>query len=524
MWFTLITKGSRARWKTLSPKVLRSWLPALGLVLVTGLVSTVTWHGPYLHDDIRQIQLNPNLQQVSDWTKVVRNGQREARVLQNVSFALNWVMADGATWPFKVSNTLLHLLAGGLWALLMIALRADRWLAWTSVALFLLHPLQMSTPAYIMGRISLLQALVYLGALVVYARAKNPMLAALICLAGMVTKESCLLVPGVLFAWDYFMRTTIRWRALGVCTAASALGVIPLVVRGLADHSSTTGFGLYPVGRYLFTQIQYWGLWPVLLVDPSRQSFIHPYLDTITGTSQVLAAVGLVFIAALIWLIVRGRRWPDVAVALVLAVVWMLPTNSVLQMINPFAEYRLYLASACLMYAVLRGLQHVVPARWLGVGSAAVGLYVVAWSALQLSLVNDPVALYRVSHQQYPQSHEISALYASALEKTGDLEAAERMFALAATQTETAHRKSGRPLFRLAQLRLQAQDYAGALQALDKIPIDNVHPAVRPGYYEIRLRAHAGANDRAGFEAAYKRAPASVQHLTWDTLVSPTAP
>ncbi|MBR9909058.1 MAG: hypothetical protein GYB33_01745 [Gammaproteobacteria bacterium] len=188
------------------------------LLLLTWWFYQVALSGPFMFDD--PDNLSAMRGGVTDWVSLQHylshgNAGPLGRPLSKLSFLLN-----DNNWPstadtFKYTNLLLHMLCGVLmFAGLRLALRARLSVAgadWTALfisALFLLHPLQVSTVMYVVQRMTQLASLFILAGVAVhcYVRMKYPQLgvkhlfwlglsAALCTLLAVLSKESGALLP-----------------------------------------------------------------------------------------------------------------------------------------------------------------------------------------------------------------------------------------------------------------------------------------------------------------------------------------
>ncbi|KRE88504.1 hypothetical protein ASG87_07870 [Frateuria sp. Soil773] len=158
------------------------WL--LLILALTALVYAPGLNGPFVFDD------TPNLRPLHDWLSGI-TGWQEAlfgnrsgmfgRPLSMLSFILNAELFGLAPFSFKVTNLLIHLVCGGLiYALLRRLLSRDPQLgqrgtqaALTLSAIWLLHPLQVSTVLYIVQRMAQLSTLFILLALLAYVHGRE---------------------------------------------------------------------------------------------------------------------------------------------------------------------------------------------------------------------------------------------------------------------------------------------------------------------------------------------------------------
>lgn len=174
--------------KTLSTDLRARWDPARWL-LVCAAVATVAlyWsglNGPFLFDDAANLApLRPWYNGQLDWRQVVlgQDGLIDSRPVAMLSFLLTAGLGGPGPLSYKLGNLLLHLLCGLLaFRLLRRALSEDaalapqaRLFAAAAVALWLLHPIQVSTVLYAVQRMAQLSALFALGATLAYLAARQ---------------------------------------------------------------------------------------------------------------------------------------------------------------------------------------------------------------------------------------------------------------------------------------------------------------------------------------------------------------
>lgn len=216
--------------------------------LVSILIVIAYWpslHGPLIFDDIQNIVQNPgvaihdlsfaSLKQaaLSNYSGLFK------RILPALSFGVNHYMAAGFsnTWPFKLTGLMVHIINSGLFMglvlLLWPLLKFPRHFSTTQIilsaalitCLWALHPLQVSTVAYVVQRMTSMAAtFVLLGlCLFVYGRTllEQHFFRGLIYMAigitagallGLLSKENAILIScyaGVI-EWTLFKRNTLE--------------------------------------------------------------------------------------------------------------------------------------------------------------------------------------------------------------------------------------------------------------------------------------------------------------------------
>ncbi len=205
---TPVTLGSRALFAAL-------------LVAVLLVTSWVLWpgiHGPELLDDRTSVavlvELQDNPERAWDFVFGDRSGTF-GRSVTMITFVLERLYLDAGTVGNKRVNIVLHCLNGALvvwmFALLFRArqIPATRWLALLLGAVWLLHPLQVSTVLYVVQRMAMMATLFMLLALIAYLYWRSRirrgdyqlfwLLPTLVFIAlGALAKENALLVVPVI--------------------------------------------------------------------------------------------------------------------------------------------------------------------------------------------------------------------------------------------------------------------------------------------------------------------------------------
>ena len=333
--------------------------------------------GPFLFDDIPNLELigdRGGLTSADNYLEFILSAQSGplGRPLSLASFTLN-----GQAWPtdprpFRITNLIIHLLNGLLvffLARLIFSTLYKRELA-ENLALFcmtlwLLHPLLVSTTAYIVQRMTQLSGLFTLAGLLSYMvgrkhLAGRPFKGWAWILAGMgvsgtlalLSKETGILLPffALIIEVTVFNSTRIAGRQ-----RATLIGVLcaPLVIflgyMVMNWDATLAGFELRPftVEERLLTQ-------GVVLVDYLRQTLVpqlsglglfHDDFPVSTGLFRPInTIVSFAIIAALLFLAVWLRKaWPIIS----LGILWFFVGHSLEAgpiALELYFEHRNYLA------------------------------------------------------------------------------------------------------------------------------------------------------------------------------------
>lgn len=468
------------------------------LAAMTILAYLPSLNGDFIYDDHNQIVRNEKIHDPSKPVDVVFNGLRQIRVWQNLSFALSWAVSGPESWAFKVTNLFFHFLNAIL--LFMILRRFHlREVAGFAAALFLLHPLQTESIAYAMGLVSPLQTLFYFSAILYYldTEGRKPWAIAAILLAALLAKESTILIPFVLL-WaelTLFGRrwSEVPWRRFAIYFSTVFL-FLPLRFF-LNDPQDmllgTSGFGLYPFGDYLAHQLANHIFYLRLLFDPTAQSIFHPYS---VPTTETWIEAGLVILVILgfvyAWFRRRELVTPAIWFWMGFFVLSLAPTNGLLQMKNPFAEYRLYQANASVFALFSMGLVRSItlrPARKAAM--LAILALALMGTSQRTRLWKDSLDVYSQALERYPDSPEIMIHVAVELDRRKHHLEARKLYLRAVEAQASHHTPSALALFRLARNYALTDEAEKAIETLDKLPVDQWRFTDSPPieYYQLKL-------------------------------------
>lgn len=399
--------------------------------LLLALIATVALYlpgisGPFIHDDAGQITVNDDIK-IDRVT--VDNLQRSvahypSRPLPMMSFAINH--ADCGLNPscFKFTNIVIHALTGLALFLFLAVLRqiGERralfhmpvWLPVIVSALWLLHPLQVSTVLYVVQRMAQLSTLFSLLALTFYLLARFEVTtlraravwfsAAAACFAlGMLSKENTALVVPLAGLLEVLLlsprqrqripRPTLTGWLLAafLLTALCLLALYP--VSRIASSYAQRDF--LPIERLLTeSRIVWYYASEVLWPDPARMSVfldIFPISHSLTDPWTTLPAVAGWFLAtgAALAALLRGPSL--IAFGVLFFVIGHLLESTVLGLALTY-EHRNYgaligllLAVACAAWSALRQPRLRIVAAVLGIALCTVELAirVQTWSTEQ---------------------------------------------------------------------------------------------------------------------------------------------
>lgn len=321
---------------------MRSWFVLAAILALGALAYTPGLHGPFLFDDTPNIiqPIGAWLAGRTGWEQIVFGNASGLfhRPISNATFLANAAISGLAVLPFKLTNLAIHLICGALvYALLSRLLKRDANLrtrakpaALLVCALWLLHPMQVSTVLYVVQRMAQLSTLFMLVGLIVYVNGRLALLAGrtrigafqllvavpAVTLAATLSKENGALLPLLcaIIELGYFRPeaglrrpAVIKWFYLAfllfpAIAAAYWFGIRHPIAESYSGRLFTLGERLLTEARVL---VDYMGalLWP-------RGPMLGVYTDDFTVSRSLLdPPTTLLALLALATLIAAAWWW-----------------------------------------------------------------------------------------------------------------------------------------------------------------------------------------------------------------------
>jgi tetratricopeptide (TPR) repeat protein len=278
--------------------------------------------------------------------------------------------------------------------------------------LWLVHPLQGESVAYIVQRAESLAGLFFLLVLYSVVRARQSshrvwwyVLAVVSCWLGVATKEIVASAPLVVLLydrafWGGSFREALRRRwgvYLGMVASWVPLaGLVACTYFRRGDLLDPWSYASNQPGAILFYLRL--AFWPVGLCH----EYSLPPAETLVAILPATCVVGLL-VAATLWGLVKGRGWGVVGASFFLI---LAPSSSIVPLVQLACDRRMYLPLAAVVTLVVLG-GHALGQRLAGRGrqrgSLAVGVCVVAMLAVALGILafrhneiyRDQVSLWR---------------------------------------------------------------------------------------------------------------------------------
>jgi tetratricopeptide (TPR) repeat protein len=276
--------------------------------------------------------------------------------------------------------------------------------------LFLSHPVQTESAAYIASRSETLSALFVLAALALFVSRlpgvvtwPTSLLILFLFAAGCATKEQAVALFPALLVTDYFWNQTSsatgalrNWRVY-LPMAVAACAAVGLTWKVLAA-SLSAGFHLSGLTwyQYFFTECRAFFTYVRLFALPVHQTadYDFPISKTILDHGSLFGLAGIVALAGLA--IYFRRRYRLASFGILLSMILLAPTSSFVPLRDPIAEHRMYLAVFALSLVLLELLWRI---RISDARLAAVCMLVIAicgaLSYTRNRVWSDPVLLWR---------------------------------------------------------------------------------------------------------------------------------
>jgi protein O-mannosyl-transferase len=359
----IVSAGRSGPWVKLWIKLF-----AAGLLLA-GLAYLPSLSGPLIFDDLHLPFSDPSAARMSAhfWIGGVRP------VLM-ASYWLNYIVSGTQTFSYHAVNLLLHAASAVivffiLQRLLKLAsVEKNTFLfALFGAGIFLLHPLQSESVAYISGRSELVSGLFLLSAWLVFLNhfegnttIQTVLKILLLTAAAVLGKESAISLPALLLVTDFYwnraaLRGQIRERwKLYAPIVLGGLVAAAVIIRSL-DKATSAGLSLENVTpfQYALTQCRAILTYIRLFLIPAGQSgdWQIPFYRSFADGGALLFVFGiLVLLGVIVW---SYRRSPLLSFGLLVFVLVLLPTSSVIPIKDALAERRMYVAIIGLILALV---------------------------------------------------------------------------------------------------------------------------------------------------------------------------
>jgi tetratricopeptide (TPR) repeat protein len=415
------------------------WLAALGALFFVFEVYGPALHSPFILDDLYLSFADAHPPHtLFGWVN-------QQRSLLMFSFWVDYQIGGTDPHGYHTTNVLLHFLASLV--AMLIAVRMLEWagvsgrmrqaLALFSGALFLLHPLQTESVAYIASRSEVLSVLFYYAAFAVFLYSSREAMTVLRAIAivalfgaAAASKEHTLTLPALIVLTDLF------WHRGGLRTNRTLYALLALVcaaggvvVWKVLSVSNTAGFNTTGLSSatYFFTQCRVLWIYVRMFFLPFGQN-IDPDIPVSSGLldqGAIFGLLALLAVAAAAW--IYRKRWPLASFGVFVFLLLIAPTSSVVPIRDVLAERRVYLPFIGLILIALEPLRRLELRQAVGVCTAAL-LVSTVLTYQRNDLWSSPLTLWQDSVAKSPRKMRPRFQLAFAQYQTGDCAAASQTF------------------------------------------------------------------------------------------------
>lgn len=369
---------------TTSPSI--TYFPWWGYVIAAFLVFFTALeaygpalHGPFAFDDLflPYSQKWAPERSLLEWMGL--------RPLLGASFWLTFQLGGYNTFPYHVTNVLLHSISSVLVFFIVRRLLSGLTngmetagprrsiLAAFAAILFLLHPVQTESVAYIASRSEALSVMFFLAAFCLFlmrrtAGASWGVALGVIAFFGcaLASKEHAVALPALLLLTDYYFNPGFRfdgiranWRIYLPVAALAVLGSV--MIWTYVSRDPMIGFHIQGISwwQYFFTECRALFLYLRLFLFPTGQSvdYDFPVSHTPFDHGAIYALGAILAISAVAW--IYRRQAPLASYGWFAFLLLMAPTSSFIPIHDVFAERRLYLPFIALLLIVTEGLRRL---------------------------------------------------------------------------------------------------------------------------------------------------------------------
>jgi protein O-mannosyl-transferase len=430
------------------------WPKAIPLLVLAGLLAYAnSFTKAFVFDDFSAILNNPHIAQFPDLSW-------QGRPLIRLSLWVNYKLSGFNPTTYHALNLAVHILAGlTLYGLVRRTLLRPRFagrydttapkLAFAVALLWLVHPLQTQSVTYVIQRCESMMGLFYLFSLYAWLRGATGGCRCWYALSvasfglSFACKEVAVTLPAVLLlfdrvflaaSWRELIRS--RWAAYLAVAAIGAAVMFPTVATATGGgHEGGVGFTISSSTpyQYLLTQSGVILHYVRLAVWPRGQAVDYldwPIAKSLGEVAVPFAVVAGLFLASVVLLFKR----PAIGFVGMWFFLILVPSSSIMPIIDPAFEHRMYLSLAAIAVGVVLGGHALIGrTRWpdpakVRLGSAAVGLVALVLMALTFarneSYQSLRTALERNIEVRPNNPRPMSSLAAVYL-STGELEKAE---------------------------------------------------------------------------------------------------
>jgi protein O-mannosyl-transferase len=432
------------------------WLWFCGALLIAGLAYWPALNGSFLFDDYHLPFTDPRATKAGMvfWIGGVRP-------VVTATYWANYLMSGTTAFSYHATNLLLHVFTSLLVFFLLerlfdlAGLALDRrWSALFGAGVFLLHPLQTESVAYVAGRPEELAGLFFFAAWLVFLNNFSSEMTTLrsigillLAAAAVLSKESAITLPAVLLVTDVYwnpdspkewIRSRIKLYALIVFAGLAGASEI-LHDFGTGESPAFVVPGVTP-GLYALTQCRVILTYIKLFLLPIGQNGdwgMRFYRSLGDGAAWIFVLATVAIMASIAWSFRRARL---VSFGLLTFLVLLSPTSSVVPIRDAIAERRVYVPIIGLIIASIWVLEQIRPrAQTLRVATICILVIMGGFTFKRSTLWGSDVLFWQDSAEKNPANSRAHMGLGGAYVKSGRCVDAIREFGIVESREGTTN-------------------------------------------------------------------------------------
>ena len=402
------------------------WMPwAVGLAAFVTLLWAYgpAMHAVFLFDDTKQMFALPSATEpLGSWIGQVRPALM-------FTYWVNTLISLEDTTSYHAFNIVIHSLTG-----LFVWLALRRLLEWAQVEesrrplfaafgalLFLFHPVETESVAYISGRSESLCGMFGAASFAAFMCRRNTaiswgttLLVVALFGAAVLSKEQAVVLPVLFLLTDFWwnpgfsFRGALRnWKLYAILAAGAALGVWrfwSLILGGGTGNSAGFSVKEFTWYQYLFTQFRAIFAYLLNFLFPAQLNvdWDFPISHTIFEHGSIFFLAGLLLLAAAGWWF--RKSFPLAGFGYLFFLVMLSPTSSILPIQDPITDRRLYLPSVGLILVVIDLLRRLDLDRKALIAFGCLILLAAAVTThARAEVWSDPISLWQDTERKSPE-------------------------------------------------------------------------------------------------------------------------
>lgn len=394
-------------------------------VLITVVIYKPALQGDYYHDDLQNLVKNKSVQvdqlNLASFKSAIfsSNAGTLKRPISMASFALNYYYFGESPFSFKVINLILHIITGILIFVLIFALQSavnvtstyssqkSTWIAVTVSAFWLLLPLNVSTTAYIVQRMTILSAIFSILSIIFYIWGRIKLqtslkigllltlLSALCVVLAILSKENAILIFALiamseLIIFRSYENTKIINNLIRYVFYAGCLSIITLTVIYFKEISiffeSAYKSREFSLTERLLTQFRILMHYIQWIIVPNIND-LGLYHDDIPLSKSIFRPISTLFSFATICILILGsilarKKYPLISFGILWFFIGHILESTILPLELAY-EHRNYLPSIGILLAVICSINivlHKLDRRSLSVTLALLACVIFSWT------------------------------------------------------------------------------------------------------------------------------------------------